>query len=60
MRIIVIAGALLAMGSFIDPAFANVDPATRGGKPTQVSAPRAATFVAPRILPRLLVTSLPR
>jgi len=65
IRIVAMAAALLAMvllgvACLIDPASASVNPSVSIAVPTPVTPPKAATFVAPSILPRLLVTSLPR
>ncbi|PYO00956.1 MAG: hypothetical protein DMD91_09370 [Candidatus Rokuibacteriota bacterium] len=58
-RLVVIAAALLSTMCVVGSASANVGPSTIGGAPTQITPPKAATLVAPNILPRLLVTSLP-
>ncbi len=58
-RLVVIAVALLAMTCLVGSASANVGPSTVGGAPTQITPPKASTLVAPNILPRLLVVSLP-
>jgi len=59
-QLVVIAAAVLSMAGFVGAASANVGPAAAGGGPPQITAPpNASTLVAPNILPRLLVTSLP-
>jgi hypothetical protein len=64
-RCLAIAAALLGMVllgivCLIDPASASVTPSISIAAPAPVTPPKPTTFVAPNILPRLLVTSLPR
>jgi hypothetical protein len=58
-RLVVIAGTLLSMAFVVGSASANVGPSAPGAGQTQITPPKASTFVAPNILPRLLVVSLP-
>jgi hypothetical protein len=54
----IVAAALLSIAAVAAPAFANVAPTQSNAGRTEISAPKAATLVAPNILPRLLLTSM--
>ncbi|OLB98165.1 MAG: hypothetical protein AUH30_08495 [Candidatus Rokubacteria bacterium 13_1_40CM_68_15] len=59
-HLVVIAAAVFSVAGFVGAASANVGPSAAGGGQTQIiTPPKASTLVAPNILPRLLVTSLP-
>ena len=58
-RLVVIVAAVLAMACCAGSASAKVGPGAAVAAPTPITPPKAATFVAPNILPRLLVTTLP-
>ena len=59
-HLVVIAAAVFSVAGSVGAASANVGPSAAGGGQTQIiTPPKASTLVAPNILPRLLVTSLP-
>jgi len=58
-RLVEIVAGVLAIACCTGSAAAKVGPCAAAGAPPLITPPKAATFVAPNILPRLLVTSLP-
>jgi len=58
-RLVVIVAMVLAMACCAGSASAKVGPSAAASAPPRFTPPNAATFVAPNILPRLLLTSLP-
>ena len=57
--LVAIAAAGFAIVCCAGSASASAGPSATGAAPTQITPPKASTLVAPNILPRLLVTSLP-
>ncbi len=57
--LVVIVAAGLAITCCAGSVSASVAPSAAGAAPTPNMPPKASTLVAPNILPRLLVTSLP-
>jgi len=57
-RLVVIVAMVLAMACCAGSASAKVGPSADASAPPRITPPKAATLVAPNILPRLLVTSL--
>jgi len=57
-RLVGIVATVLAIACCAGSAAAKVGPSAAAGAPPRITPPKSVTFVAPNILPRLLVTSL--